>query len=184
MSREHKKTIQEALDLINEWNKHLKKNIRDEKFKKMAQSPYYFYRGTNFLFWNYFTREEILSKHINKEAKTWIQADLHAYNYGIYDNEEGELVYGLNDFDEACIADFRFDLWRMATSMILIAYENGFSDNSEIRVFIDAFTNGYISMIDNYRLNGDEILYHVTKENSFGKLDEVMEQTEKKKIHK
>ncbi len=184
MSKENKKQIKEALNLIDEWNKHLDKNIREEKFKKMAQSPYYFYRGTNFLFWNYFAKHESLKFFGNENTQTWIQADLHAYNYGIYDKEDGELVYGLNDFDESCIGDYRFDLWRMAASMVLIAQENGFSDKETIRTFIDAFNNGYLSVIDNYRLNGTEILYYINKENAFGKLDEVMEQTEKKESRK
>ncbi len=184
MSKENKKIIQEAIDLINQRNKHLDKNIRNEKFKKMAQTPYYFYRGTNFLFWDYIVKNKLIEQLNNKETQTWIQADLHAYNYGIYDNEKGELVYGLNDFDESCLGDFRFDLWRMAASMILIAYENGFTDKLIIRSFTDAFVNGYLSVIDNYRLNGNEILYHVTKENAFGKLDEVLEQTEKKESRK
>ncbi len=184
MSKEEKKIIQEALDLINKHNKHLDKKIRDEKFKKMAQTPYYFYRGTNFLFWDYIVKNKLIKQLNNKETQTWIQADLHAYNYGIYDNEKGELVYGLNDFDESCIGDFRFDLWRMAGSMVLIAYENGFTERLVIRDFTDAFVNGYLSVIDNYRLNGNEILYHVNKKNAFGKLDEVLEQTEKKESRK
>ncbi len=184
MSKEDKKTTTSALDLINEWNKHLDKNIRDEKFKKMAQTPYYFYRGTNFLFWNYFAAHKNLGNFGNEDTQTWIQADLHAYNYGIYDTENNELVYGLNDFDEACLGDYQFDIWRMAASMVLIAHENGFIDNELIHKFTDSFTNGYLSVIENYRLNGSEILYQVNKENAFGKLDEVLEQTEKKESRK
>lgn len=184
MSKENKQLIKEALDLINKRNKQLDKIIREEKFKKMAQTPYYFFRGTNFLFWNYLLKNKLLEQTNNKETQTWIQADLHAYNYGIYDNEKGELVYGLNDFDASCIGDFRFDLWRMAASIILIAFENGFTNHLIIRSFTDAFINGYLSAIDNFRLNGSEILYDVTKENAFGKLDEVIEHTQKKESRK
>ena len=180
MSKTDKKDIAKSLDLIKEWNKHLNGRIRDEKYKKMAQTPYYFYRGTNFLFWNYFSNDERLKKYGNDKTKTWIQADLHAYNFGIYDNEDGELVYGLNDFDEACVADYQFDIWRMAASMLLIAAENGFDDEDKRFKFIESFTNGYLSVIENYRLNGSDVLFQVNKKNAFGKLDEVLERTEKK----
>jgi len=182
--KEEKKIIENALDLINEWNKHLDKNIREEKYKKMAQTPYYFYRGTNFLFWNYFANSNLLQKYGDSQTETWIQADLHAYNFGIYDKEDGELVYGLNDFDESCPADYQYDIWRMAGSMLLIAIENHFIDEKQHAKFINAFINGYLSVIENFRLNGSEILYYINKKNAFGKLDEVLEQTEKKESRK
>jgi len=172
--------IKHSMDIINKWNEHLDKNIRKEKYKKMAQSPYYFFRGTNFLFWEYFAKDIRLSAFGSDKTKTWIQADLHAYNYGIYDNGQGDLVYGLNDFDESCIADFQFDLWRMAASMILIAHENGFQQKELIETFVNAFSASYFDKLKLYAENGANILHETTKENAFGKLDEVLKQVERK----
>lgn len=174
-----KSFVSDELNQINEWNEHLSKSLKKEKYKKMAQSAYYFFRGTNFLFWKYFTNDKRLNQFGSEKTKTWIQADLHAYNYGIYDNDNGELVYGLNDFDESCIADFQFDLWRMTASMILIAHENGFVQKEVIGGFIKSFTDSYINILKNYILKGAEIFHEVTKENAFGKLDEVLEQVER-----
>jgi len=167
-----------ALNQIEEWNENLSDKHRKEKYKKMAQSAYYFFRGTNFLFWKYFANDKRIKLFGAEKTKTWIQADLHAYNYGIYDNDNGELVYGLNDFDESCVADYQFDLWRMAASMILIANENGFVQKEIIETFIKSFTGAYISVLEEYILKGSEILHEVTKENAFGKLDETLEQIE------
>ncbi|MEN8122464.1 MAG: DUF2252 family protein [Bacteroidota bacterium] len=172
--------VADALNQINEWNKHLSANLRKEKYKKMAQSAYYFFRGTNFLFWKYIANDKRLNLFGSDKTKTWIQADLHAYNYGIYDNNNGDLVYGLNDFDESCIADYQFDLWRMAASMVLIAHENGFVDKEIIGSFIKSFTDSYLNILEQYTHRGFEVLHEVTKENAFGKLDETLEQVERK----
>ena len=173
-------TIDEALNQISEWNEHLRVKLREEKYKKMAQSAYYFFRGTNFLFWKYFASDKRLDQFGSEKTITWIQADLHAYNYGIYDNNAGDLIYGLNDFDESCVADYQFDLWRMSASMILIAHENGFADKEIIKGFIKSFTDSYINVLENYLLKGEEILHEVSKKNAFGKLDETLEHVEHK----
>ncbi len=172
--------VNKALTQIDEWNKNLVSNLKKEKYKKMAQSAYYFFRGTNFLFWDYFANDDCIKQFGSEKTRTWIQADLHAYNYGIYDNNHGHIVYGLNDFDESCIADYQFDLWRMAASMILIAHENGFTEKQVISTFIHSFTDSYLNILEQYKQNGLSILHEVTKNNAFGKLDETLEQVERK----
>lgn len=173
-------SVKESISTIDKWNEHLNKNIRKEKYIKMAQSPYYFFRGTNFLFWKYFAKDKRLKEFESDKTKTWIQADLHAYNYGIYDNALGNLVYGLNDFDESCIADFHFDLLRMAASMTLIANENGFMQKDTVKIFVDAFSESYFDTLKLFTEKGTSILQEVTKENAYGKLDEALEQVERK----
>lgn len=182
INKNHNKTqfAADALNQISEWNEHLSAKYREEKYKKMAQSAYYFFRGTNFLFWKYFANDMRLNHFGSDKTKTWIQADLHAYNYGIYDNDNGDLIYGLNDFDESCVADYQFDLWRMAASMVLIALENGFVGKEIIRGFIKSFMDAYINVFENFMHKGDDILKEVTKNNAFGKLDEVLKQVENK----
>ena len=179
-----KKHIEEALSQIKGWNKGLESSLRNGKFKKMARSPYYFFRGTNHLYWRYFSGDKRLKKFSPRRAQTWIQADLHAYNYGIYSDNEGKLIYGLNDFDEACIANYQFDLWRMAASMVLIARENEFFANEEVVTFINSFSAAYVDLVLEYLEKGKEALYQVTKKNAYGKLDETMEQVEKKESRK
>lgn len=181
---ENKELIHNALILIDEWNQHLKPILKNEKLKKMAQSPFYFFRGTNHLFWQYFTNDKRLQEFSTNNALTWIQGDLHAYNYGIYGNDEGELVYGLNDFDESCIANYQFDLWRMAASMVLIAKENEFTSNETITSFIDSFSSAYANLFSKCSINGRSVLQQVSRKNAYGKLDETIEQVEKKESRK
>lgn len=49
--------------------------------------------------------------------------DLHVENFGTWRDKEGRLVWGINDFDEACGMPFAVDLVRLATSALLAAGE-------------------------------------------------------------
>ena len=42
--------------------------------------------------------------------------DLHVENFGVWRDAEGRLVWGVNDFDEACEAAFAGDLVRLLAS--------------------------------------------------------------------
>ena len=42
--------------------------------------------------------------------------DLHVENFGTWRDAEGRLVWGINDFDEACRMPYTIDLVRLATS--------------------------------------------------------------------
>jgi hypothetical protein len=42
--------------------------------------------------------------------------DLHVENFGTWRDIEGRLVWGVNDFDEACLGPYTIDLVRLATS--------------------------------------------------------------------
>ena len=50
--------------------------------------------------------------------------DLHVENFGTWRDKEGRLIWGINDFDEACALPFTLDLVRLATSTQLAAGEN------------------------------------------------------------
>ncbi len=45
--------------------------------------------------------------------------DLHVENFGTWRDCEGRLVWGVNDFDEACVYPYTVDLVRLATSALL-----------------------------------------------------------------
>ena len=45
--------------------------------------------------------------------------DLHVENFGTWRDAEGRLIWGVNDFDEACILPYTNDLVRLAVSALL-----------------------------------------------------------------
>jgi hypothetical protein len=47
--------------------------------------------------------------------------DLHVENFGVWRDSRTRLVWGINDFDEACELPFTSDLVRLATSVLLAA---------------------------------------------------------------
>jgi hypothetical protein len=50
----------------------------------------------------------------------WIQGDLHAENFGTYMDGHGVLIFDVNDFDEAYIGHFTWDVTRFAASLALL----------------------------------------------------------------
>lgn len=117
-----------VLQEIENKNKDISKGDRQTKYCNMAGSPFVFYRGTAHLFWADFAQDSEMEEFGNEDqTKIWLVGDLHSENYGTYDNNKGEVVYNLNDFDEAVVDDYQFDLWRMATSIVLVAREQELS---------------------------------------------------------
>jgi uncharacterized protein (DUF2252 family) len=70
------------------------------KFRKMAASPFAFYRGSAPLFYADVARLDDPSAD-ERTSHVWIQGDLHAENFGTYMDSAGILVFDVNDFDEA-----------------------------------------------------------------------------------
>ena len=140
-----------VISQLEAYNKDLKTKSRNEKYCKMAATAYAFYRGTDHLYWSDFSNGRRPKKFSTPETKTWLQGDLHAYNFGSFDNDDGDVVYGLNDFDEGVIADYQYDVWRMATSLILIARENGKSNKSDEEDFVLTFAKSYLKQLDKLR---------------------------------
>ncbi len=115
---------------------------------------------------------------------TWIQGDMHTENYGAFDNDDGEVVYDLNDFDESWVTSYLYDVWRCATSIVLLTRqlkdEEGdrvFSDD-DAEEFVDAFTEAYLEQLDEFRGNNYERDFRLTQDTAYGKLDNFLEDVE------
>ena len=88
------------------------------KYRKMAGDPHAFYRGSACLFFNDVTGEgDAWAAH--GAERIWIHGDLHVENFGTYLNSDGRLVFDINDFDEAYLGRFTWDLQRFAASLAL-----------------------------------------------------------------
>lgn len=137
-----------VIKALNAWNKELCPADRRAKFLRMAAAPFVFYRGSNHLFWADFAVDQRLDRFADPDAtQTWLLGDLHAYNFGSFDNAKGDLVYQVNDFDETMVADYQLDLWRMAISLVLIARANGDLAADRQADVIDAFSQTYLDSL-------------------------------------
>lgn len=101
------------------------------KFRKMAGSAFAFYRGTACLF---YADAEKTGAHgallDERTSRVWIHGDLHAENFGTYMDANGRLVFNVNDFDEAYVGPYLWDLQRFAASVALIGYAKALADDT------------------------------------------------------
>ncbi|GGR26344.1 hypothetical protein GCM10010497_30850 [Streptomyces cinereoruber] len=99
------------------------------KFRKMAGSAFAFYRGTACLFYADLEGEARGGPYLDgRTGRVWIHGDLHAENFGTYMDANGRLIFNVNDFDEAYVGPFTWDLKRLAASLALIGYAKALSD--------------------------------------------------------
>ncbi|MEU7294728.1 DUF2252 domain-containing protein [Streptomyces exfoliatus] len=99
------------------------------KFRKMAGSAFAFYRGTACLFYSDLEREAQGGPYLDdRTGRVWIHGDLHAENFGTYMNANGRLIFNVNDFDEAYVGPFTWDLKRLAASLALLGYAKALGD--------------------------------------------------------
>ncbi|MBV1942779.1 DUF2252 domain-containing protein [Streptomyces sp. BV286] len=115
------------------------------KFRKMAASAFAFYRGTAGLF--YQDLEQEAATHSGpyldeRTSRVWIHGDLHAENFGTYMDAQGRLIFNVNDFDEAYVGPFTWDLKRLAASLALIGYAKALSDE-QITALVRTYAAAY-----------------------------------------
>ncbi len=160
---------------LTAWNAWLTPETRQEKYAKMRASPFIFYRGTNHLFWRDFAGDARLARF--GSVSTWVQGDLHAENFGAFTNDRGQVVYSVNDFDEAIFADYQFDVWRMAISLGLVM--DGRVDKTGQRVVIEQFAARYLDTLAHASKYSSPKSVEFTSKNTRGKLKKFLEDVEK-----
>jgi len=116
--------VRNAVDQILDWHRSISSPDLMVKCAKMAESPFGFFRGTYFLY-----AADILRGAFRKlpvlDAQGVTVGDVHTENFGAFRAVTGEIVYDINDFDEATIAPYEFDVRRLAVSLVLAAIEDG-----------------------------------------------------------
>jgi uncharacterized protein (DUF2252 family) len=119
------------------------------KYRKMAADPHAFYRGSACLFYADVTDE--VDPFANESAsRIWIHGDLHVENFGTYLNSDGLLIFDINDFDEAYLGRFTWDLQRFAASLALVGWHKALPED-DVRRLIGRFVRSYLSQVDDYR---------------------------------
>jgi uncharacterized protein (DUF2252 family) len=146
------------------------------KFRKMAASPFAFYRGSASVFYADLTGDYADDRFLNDHTgRVWIHGDLHAENFGTYMNSSGRLVFNVNDFDEAYVGPFSWDLKRFSASVALIGYAKALSDDA-ITGLVTAFANAYLTELRAIAAGGDDAIGSITLDNADGVLRRVLQQ--------
>lgn len=115
------------------------------KLLRMRTSPLAYLRGAAPLFY------ELLAEHpelaAGPDGEGWLVGDAHLENFGAYRSEDGRgseaVVFDVNDFDEAVVAPFRWDVVRLLTSVILGGRELGSDGMQSVRL-CSAILEGYV----------------------------------------
>ena len=115
------------------------------KFRKMAADPWAFYRGSACVFY-----ADVKDLHDDwtdeRTGRVWIQGDLHAENFGTYMDGEGVLVFDVNDFDEAYLGPFTWDLRRFVASLALMCWQKAMPDKA-IDELCGRFLRAYVDQV-------------------------------------
>ncbi len=105
--------------------------LLERKLARMSASPLAFLRGAAPLFYEILAAEPELAA--GPAGSGWIQGDAHLENFGAYSPavhegdhwKKGHASFHLNDFDEATQGAWRWDVLRLATSLLLAGRELG-----------------------------------------------------------
>lgn len=163
--------------LITEFGDSIKRDPHafSRKFRKMAASPFAFYRGSASVFYADMTAEYADDSYLDElTSRVWIHGDLHAENFGTYMNASGSLVFNVNDFDEAYVGPYTWDLKRFAASVALIGYGKALSDEA-ISTLVTEFGTAYLAELGGIAHGGDDAIGSLTLDTTSGVLHRVLQ---------
>ncbi len=90
------------------------------KHEQMAAALFPFFRAT---FYRWVQVWPEVCSELDQAPHLLSVGDLHVENFGTWRDTDGRLVWGVNDFDEACSFPYTMDLVRLATSALLASRE-------------------------------------------------------------
>lgn len=129
------------------------------KFDKLADSVFSFFRGTALIFYRDYAG---MDAHL---PQVFTIGDVHPENFGVMPNEDGAPFFGVNDFDEAHVAPFSYDIKRGGVGFYLVARENGLS-KKKARKVVRLFCEGYLKALKAYAHDDREKWHEYRVDNS------------------
>jgi hypothetical protein len=116
------------------------------KHKRMCRNSLSFLRAT---FFRWCKLIETWCSELKGAPGVLAVGDAHIENFGTWRDAEGRLVWGINDFDDASIMPYAFDLVRLATSARLAPAQQ--IQQIRYRDMADAVLRGYRAGLDRPR---------------------------------
>ncbi|MCH7322575.1 DUF2252 domain-containing protein [Solibacillus sp. MA9] len=174
-----KEQIQTIFEQFDHHKLHLTPEQRIEKYKKMADSPFRYFRGSAYLFY-YDTTNSPSPFHTPEDRPTWIMGDMHMDNFGAFQNENGDIVFDVNDFDEGYVGSFLYDVLRMSISIGLYLEEQQLDESTQQQA-IERFLQAYIKQLKRFQSKKDDALSFVfTQQKTKGPIKRVLKKLEKR----
>ncbi len=142
------------------------------KFRKMAADPFAFYRGSACLF--YADLAETEDRWVDERtSRVWIQGDLHAENFGTYMDGKGVLVFDVNDFDEAYLGHYTWDLRRLVASIALLGWEKALPD-AAIEQLCTTYLRSYVDQVRHFVENDRDHEWSLRLDTAEGAIKEAL----------
>ena len=127
---QHKKELPGIVEATADFERWLAKRIplvRQDiavKHAHVAEAPFPFFRAT---FYRWLQHWPEVCGELAKTPAVLAVGDLHIENFGTWRDEEGRLIWGVNDLDEAWPAAYALDLVRLTASAYLAISEEHLS---------------------------------------------------------
>src|SRR5258708_10630029 len=119
-----KKDRPEPIDVIEEAHAGRLDQLIPVRIGRMVTSPYAFLRGA----------ASLMAEDFSSLPRTGLEpvicGDAHLGNFGFYASPERDLVFDVNDFDEALPGTWEWDLWRLVTSIWVAGRQNGLTEGA------------------------------------------------------
>jgi uncharacterized protein (DUF2252 family) len=144
------------------------------KYRKMAADPFAFFRGTACLFYADVTRMRDPFAD-ERTSRIWIHGDLHVENFGTYLNSDGRLVFDVNDFDEAYVGHFTWDLRRFAAGLALMGWRKALPE-AIVRDLVARYVRAYLSQVNHYLRSEEDDDFGLFLDNTEGPVLDILSQ--------
>ena len=131
-----------------------------------------FYRGSACVF--YADMRELDDRWADERtSRVWIHGDLHAENFGTYMNAEGVLTFDVNDFDEAYVGHFSWDLRRFVASLALMGWQKVLPEDA-VRELAAVYLRAYVERVHVYVEEEHDSAYGLHLDNAEGHILDVL----------
>ncbi len=121
---------------------------------RMMQSPFAYYRGS----------AAQMAADLKGEARTDIlvvaDGDAHVANFGLFASPERRLIFDLNDFDEANIAPWEWDVKRLGASVVLAGRDIGMPEDACAGAVVGAVAEYRETLRELYEMTALERFYY------------------------
>ncbi len=125
-----------SLDLLQASNVGRQEELVPLRMGRMAESPFAFLRGSAVVMaWD-------LAHTPVCGLKVAIAGDAHISNFGFFGTPQRDVIFDLNDFDEAIVGPWEWDLKRLTASVNVAGRENGLN-RAERRSAVRRCSEGY-----------------------------------------
>jgi uncharacterized protein (DUF2252 family) len=109
-----------------------------------------------------------------RTSRVWIQGDLHAENFGTYMDGDGVLIFDVNDFDEAYLGHFTWDIRRFGASMALLGRRKALSDD-DITALVRTYTRAYLDQVRFFTETADDRDFALRLDTTEGPVHQVLQ---------